>query len=315
MTNVTVSGNTSALGSGGFHKATTTLNANVRNSIFAGNVGAAGNGDALGAVTSQGNNIIQVVGTSTGWIKSDLQNMNPLVSPLGFYGGFGMTHALLTGSPALNAGQNCVTDLTCAAANPPTALTTDQRGATRVGIVDIGSYEENSDYVALLPSALVNQPYNQVIVPNIGPFTYSLTSGTPPPGITVNSGAVVASVAGTPTELGSFDFGVSGTNGANSAVINYGLNVLADLSIVSLSGIVVTSTGEPISGARIVSIDLNGNIRFTRSNPFGYFQFSGVPAGSTFVVAVSAKGYVFDSRTVTMADATDITITAQNATL
>ena len=108
-----------------------TLNANVRNTIISGNSGAAANPDALGAFNSQGNNIIGVVGTSTGWVASDLQNVNPLLGPLGSYGGIGQTYPLLTTSPALNAGQNCVTDLSCAIGNPPAAITTDQRGAAR----------------------------------------------------------------------------------------------------------------------------------------------------------------------------------------
>ena len=62
---------------------------------------------------------------------SDLQNTNPDVTPLGFYGGTGLSFAPYAGSPALNGGQNCVTDLTCAANNPPVALNRDQRGASR----------------------------------------------------------------------------------------------------------------------------------------------------------------------------------------
>jgi CSLREA domain-containing protein len=311
MTNVTVSGNTSALGSGGFHKSTATLNANVRNSLFSGNTGAAGAGDVLGPVSSQGNNIIHVVGTSTGWIKSDQQNVNPLISPLGFHGGHGMTNALLSGSPALNTGQNCVTDLTCSAANPPVALTTDQRGALRSGNVDVGSYEETSAYTALLPSALISQPYNQVLVPNVGAFSYSVTSGSPPPGITVNTGAMIASVSGTPTQLGAFGFGVTATNGANSAVINYRLNVLNDLSVVSLRGIAVSSTGRPVYGVRVMLTDLNGNFRFSRTNPFGYFQFDNIPAGSTFLLQAASKEHSFESRTITVVDATDLALVAQ----
>jgi hypothetical protein len=311
LTNVTVSGNTSALGSGGLHKSTSTLNADVRNSIFAGNVGAAGNGDVLGAMNSQGNNIIQVVGTSTGWVGSDLQNTNPLISPLGFYGGLGMTHALLIGSPAINGGQNCVTDLTCSTANPPVALTTDQRGASRVSNVDVGAFEDNSNYVALLPSALAKQPYNQVIVPNVGSFTYSITSGDPPDGITVTTGAVGATVNGTPTERGTFNFRVTASNPGSSAVIDYSLNVLSDLSVVPVRGIVLTSTGVPVSNANVVLVGLDGTKRSTRTNQFGYFQFADVAAGSTFVLSISSKGSVFDSRTITIVDATDITVRAQ----
>jgi hypothetical protein len=49
----------------------------------------------------------------------------------------------MPGSPAIDGGQNCVTDLSCAAANPQSALTIDQRGVTRPanGTVDIGAVE------------------------------------------------------------------------------------------------------------------------------------------------------------------------------
>jgi hypothetical protein len=57
--------------------------------------------------------------------------LNPKLGPLGYYGGATLVHSLLTGSPALNAGNNA----TCAA--------TDQRGVTRPisGTCDMGAYE------------------------------------------------------------------------------------------------------------------------------------------------------------------------------
>ena len=58
---------------------------------------------------------------------------DPLLGPLAYNGGTTRTHALLAGSPAINAGSN------------PLALTTDQRGAgfPRVvgGATDMGAYE------------------------------------------------------------------------------------------------------------------------------------------------------------------------------
>ena len=70
------------------------------------------------------------------------------IAPLANNGGLTQTHALLSTSPAINAGSNCVTDLTCAASNPFVILTTDQRGTgfpRLVGAaVDIGAFEFNS---------------------------------------------------------------------------------------------------------------------------------------------------------------------------
>ena len=145
LNNVTITGNTATTGAGGLHKATGTLNANARNTIIAGNMGATATPDVFGAISSQGNNLIGVVGTSTGWVASDLLNQAAQLAPLANNGGPTQTHALFSNSPAINAGNNCVVNASCATGNPPTALTTDQRGAgfqRLVGAaVDIGAYE------------------------------------------------------------------------------------------------------------------------------------------------------------------------------
>lgn len=143
VTNSTIVNNSSLVGGGGFHRTATTLTANIRNTIIANNTGAATSPDAFGAATSQGNNIIGNVTGSTGWIASDLQGVNPMIGTLANNGGPTQTHLLMAGSPALNAGQNCVTDAICAAANAPVNVTTDQRGTSRpqAMVVDIGSVE------------------------------------------------------------------------------------------------------------------------------------------------------------------------------
>ena len=158
MTNTTIVGNSCGVGGGGLHR-TGTNPANIRNSIIANNTGAAATPDVLGVVNSQGTNIIGNIGTSTGWIGTDLQNINPLLGALADNGGLGATHLPQPGSPALNAGQNCVVDLSCPAGNPPQAVTTDQRGVTRPQnvTVDIGSVE-----VAVAVSATVS---GQVLSP------------------------------------------------------------------------------------------------------------------------------------------------------
>lgn len=143
MTNTTIVGNSSGTGGGGLHRTGTNPTLVMRNSIVANNTGATANPDALGIVSSQGNNIIGNTAGSSGWIASDLQNTNPQLGALAANGGLGNTHLPLTGSPAINGGQNCVVDLSCSASNPPVAVTTDQRGITRPqnGTVDIGAVE------------------------------------------------------------------------------------------------------------------------------------------------------------------------------
>jgi hypothetical protein len=101
---------------------------NIKNSIVAGN-SAQSSTNIAGTSTDQGNNIL------TG---------DPLIAALANNGGLSRTHALLAGSPALDAGDNAA-----AAAIP---LTTDQRGAgfgrtldaadaDTTQTVDIGAFE------------------------------------------------------------------------------------------------------------------------------------------------------------------------------
>ena len=143
INNSTIAGNTSPTNGGGIHKSTSTLNAFIRNSIIALNNGVSTSPDLTGVFNSEGNNIIGNVGTSTAWIASDLQNVNPDLGAFGDNGGFGNSFLPNASSPAINAGNNCVRDLSCATNNPPVALTADQRGVSRVanGNVDIGAIE------------------------------------------------------------------------------------------------------------------------------------------------------------------------------
>ena len=119
---------------------------NIRNTIIAGN--SANNvPDVWGTFTSRGHNLIGNTTGSNGFgTTGDLLNQNPLLAPLGNYGGPTQTHALLLGSPAIDAGNNCVlTANGCGTNDPLTALTTDQRGFNRqIGsAVDIGAAEMN----------------------------------------------------------------------------------------------------------------------------------------------------------------------------
>jgi CSLREA domain-containing protein len=110
LTNCTVSGNSAGFG-GGFSNFNT---ATLTNTIVAGNVG----GDLAGNTPAGSNNII---------------GGNPMLAPLGNNGGPTQTMALLSGSPAIDAGLKAGAPLT------------DQRGVVRdadnAGTVDIGAYE------------------------------------------------------------------------------------------------------------------------------------------------------------------------------
>ena len=319
MNNVTVAGNTATGGgAGGFHKSTSTLNANVRNSIFANNTGGA-SPDATGAISSQGNNIIRTVGTSTGWVASDLQNIDPMLSPPGFYGNPAgaprfNTYGLLNASPAINAGNNCVTNLSCGTANPPVPLTTDQRGAARAGNVDIGAYEINSNYVAVFPTANLNQPYDFKFVQANTGFIFTIGGGALPDGIVFGQnldGSI--DFTGTPRQTGIFAFtlNVYLSDGQQPVFrVNYSLTVVNPL--VSVGGTVTTSTGAAVPNAVVALTDSTGNTRYARTNGFGYFVFDNVPRDRIYTVTVVSKQYQFQPQTITVTDnVTSLNFTAQ----
>ena len=99
ITNSTIAYNTAA-GAGGIHKQGSGT-ANIKNTILAYNTG----GNSNGALNSLGNNIdsANTAGLSG---PGDLIMTDPRLGALGYNGGPTKTHALLAGSPAINAGAN-----------------------------------------------------------------------------------------------------------------------------------------------------------------------------------------------------------------
>lgn len=103
-----------------------------------------------GAFTSKGNNFVTDSRNSTGFANgingdqvSEKNVIDPLLGSLSDNGGQTDTRALLTGSAAIDAANNCVLTATCDSA-PRMGLTSDQRVryARKIGnAVDIGAFE------------------------------------------------------------------------------------------------------------------------------------------------------------------------------
>ncbi|MFM2429068.1 MAG: hypothetical protein RLZZ511_281 [Cyanobacteriota bacterium] len=88
--------------------------------------------DISGDFIDQGNNLIGIADGATGFSNSTLVGnssapIDPLLSPLGNYGGLTATMALLPGSRAIDAGNS--------------TIPADQRGIGRVNAPDIGAFE------------------------------------------------------------------------------------------------------------------------------------------------------------------------------
>lgn len=118
-----------------------------RNTILAGNTDTGGSPECAAKLNSQGHNIVQQVAGCTiiiGAAVGDLFGVNPLLGALANNGGETKTHALLSGSPAIEAGDPGVPGT-----GGTTCEATDQRGVARpidgnlngIGVCDIGAFE------------------------------------------------------------------------------------------------------------------------------------------------------------------------------
>jgi Calx-beta domain-containing protein/Big-like domain-containing protein/uncharacterized protein DUF4214 len=134
LVNVTVYANSASVSGGGVDN-TGSGTLNFRNTIIAGNLADAGpdlNGPNL---ISQDYNLIgdTTGATITGITTNNISNVDARLAPIADNGGPTLTNALLSGSPAIDAADNCVTQVAGCLATP---LTTDQRGVGFSRITD-----------------------------------------------------------------------------------------------------------------------------------------------------------------------------------
>jgi hypothetical protein len=73
---------------------------------------------------------------------------------------------------------------------------------------------------------------------------------------------------------------------------------------VMISGRVLTAGGQGIRNARLVLIDRAGAPRYAQTGSFGYFRFTEIPSGETYVLTVYSNRFTFaeSSRVIALAD-------------
>jgi trimeric autotransporter adhesin len=166
--NVTITGNRSNTGGGAFRQSGPMK---FKNSLIAGNFFFNGTGTNDVSGTLDASSSFNLIGTGgagglTNGVNNNQVNVaDPRLGPLADNGGPTRTFSLLSNSPALDAADNCVTDVAhCGDANIP-QVTTDQRGLNRLvdgpdadttATVDIGAYEAQPPLVNL-PDASTNE--------------------------------------------------------------------------------------------------------------------------------------------------------------
>ena len=218
----------------------------VRNSIIAQNT-ASSAADCSGSIGTSDHNII---GSTSGCTvtsgSGDQFNINPLISASAI--GAPAYHFLLAGSPAINAGDSC--------------LSTDQRGVARPqgAACDIGSYEKTTPGAAVSFGILSGS--NQRIAP--------LTSFAPLSVYVVdNIGTPVDGVNVTFTAPASGPSGIFSGSGTNSNTVSTDINGIATASTFT-------------ANSQLGSYDVNatasglpGSVNFALANVAWYVSPSG----------------------------------------
>lgn len=220
MTHVTIAQNEASGVAGlnnGFFSSTS-----IANTIIAKNQG---NRDVFGNFISSGFNLIGDGSGSTNLnqptdqVGTNAAPIDPLLAPLGNNSGTTMTHALQTGSPAIDKGNSF-------------AITNDQRGQ--------------------------NRPVDNATVAN--------------------------AVGGDASDIGAFETLAPSAAGAE------------------IRGRVVSGKNRPVRFATVTLTDMQGNTRYARTNPFGYFNFEEIEVGETYIITARAKGFEFSNQVIAFDD-------------
>jgi hypothetical protein len=239
VSNSTLSGNSAYIFGGGIDIEFGTLT--VNNSIVARNTG----GDLSGSVSSGSHNLI---------------GGNPLLGSLQNNGGPTPTMALLSGSPAIDAGDNTE------------ALDTDQRGFARMvgGAIDIGAFEVQPAGQA---THLRVQAPATVMAGTA--FTISVTALD-------DSGHAVVGYTGTVHVMAS-----------NGAMANYTFTA-DDMGTHAFAGLVLTRAGPlTVSGTDTADAPITGSTTFTvtpaAADHIAFTVPSTIPAGVPFAITVTVQ--------------------------
>jgi hypothetical protein len=253
LTNVTLTANRATNGGGLYvdHRSPV-----LHNTLIAGNFrGLTGRtrDDAFGALDPSGNyNLIgdgtNMIGLSNGVNGNLIGNasdpIDPLLDSLGDYGGSTKTHALLAGSPALNAG------------DPHQLGTTDQRGVVRSGSVNIGAFQASA--TALLISApdtvqsgtpfdvtvTAVDPFGQVAVGYLGTVTFNTSD--PDPGVVLPA-----------------DFSFTANDGGVHTFTDSGLGEITLVTPGDQTLTVTDTTDDTINGHATITV-MGGNVPWTQ---------------------------------------------------
>jgi CSLREA domain-containing protein len=302
----------------------------IQNSIVAQNIGGP---DTNGPFNSQGHNLIGNADDSTGFTGTDLTGttatpLNAMLGPLTNNGGPTQTHALLAGSPALDAGDNAL-----AVDTDGTPLVSDQRGTGRVAdsadagttaTVDMGAFEFHQT-----PDAISDKTINEDTTLTLsfgvgdgGPAVTSVTASSTNQGLVPNANL---SVSGTGPVRTLQATPVANTSGATTITITVNLsgggtvNTSFLLTVLSVNDAPSFTKGadqivNEDSGAQTVNnwaTALNAgpneagqtlSFTVTNDNPTLFSVAPAISSSGTLTYTPAANAFGFANVTVTLKD-------------
>jgi CSLREA domain-containing protein len=252
---------------------------NLQNTILKTGTIGANFINADGVINSLGHNLSSdeaggLGGTGPGGYltgSGDIRNTNPLLGPLQDNGGPTFTHALLNGSPAINAAENA----------SETSL--DQRGYLRVGTNDIGAFEfgGSAPMVPIL-SAVSRKTHGaagsfDINLPQSGPRGVECRTG----GAGGNHQIIVTFAS--PVSVGGLT--VTSVNGQANASRSVNGNVVT----INLTGVANAQT-LTITMTNVNNGELSGNVVIPMGVLFGDTTGNGSVTASDVVQTKNASG-------------------------
>ncbi len=209
----------------------------VSNSIFAGNSAPSGvpPGGGIGnyfggTITSESNNLFynNADGDASFTLSTTDVSANPMLAPLGNYGGPTQTMLLLPGSAAICAGS---------ASDVPSGTTTDQRGFSRTT-----TYTINGSSKVCVDIGAVQTDYTSIQFTNAPTNGYSATAGqaaSPAPIVSVTENG--QNIGGIPVSLTFSGTGTASNTGPVDTVAGAGAT-FSDLTVSQAGNDTLSST-------------------------------------------------------------------------
>jgi uncharacterized repeat protein (TIGR01451 family) len=300
LTNCTIAANTANRGSAIF-TADLFNNAVKAETLIRNTLVGANNGPNFlttgthGQLTNNGNNLDSdgssgfTNGTNGNLVGAAGSPLNALLAPLGNNGGLTQTMALLPGSPAVNAGTSTG------------APTTDQRGISRVGAVDIGAFESRGFTISVFSgspqTATILSPFASPLIASVNgvggePVNGGIVLFTAP---AANASAVLTGGGATTTITiaggqASTNATANGTAGSYNVVASANGATPASFSLTNNKAVTTTTIASSLNPS-----DRNQNVTFTANvtsvvTPTGLVQFKDNGANFAAPTALNASG-------------------------